>query len=165
MLTIILRNISLSSKIGRPFRTTILRQLFDLKSGYHHIEIFQPHLTYLGFQWEVDGVPRYFCFAVLPFGLSTAPYIFTKVCRPLVKLWRLHGIKIVLYLDHGFSTANSHKQCFENFAFVNSSLLKAGFLPDEEKNVWNPTQICEWLGIIFNTIDMTLSLPQEKFFL
>ena len=45
---------------------------FDLKSGYHHIEIFQPHLTYLGFQWEVDGVPRYFCFAVLPFGLSTA---------------------------------------------------------------------------------------------
>ena len=53
---------------------------FDLKSGYHHIEIFQPHVTYLGFQWEVDGVPRYFCFADLPFGLSTAPYIFTKVC-------------------------------------------------------------------------------------
>ena len=94
---------------------------FDLKSGYHHIEIFQPHLTYLGFQWEVDGVPRYFCFAVLPFGLSTAPYIFTKVCRPLVKLWRFHGIKIVLYLDDGFSTANSHKQCQENSIFVKSS--------------------------------------------
>ena len=66
---------------------------FDLKSGYHHIEIFQPHVTYLGFQWEVKGIPRYFCFAVLPFGLSTAPYIFTEVCRPLVKLWRFMVLK------------------------------------------------------------------------
>ena len=66
---------------------------FDLKSGYHHIEIFQTHVTYLGFQWEVDGVPLYFCFAVLPFGLSTAPYIFTEVCRQLVKLWRFMVLK------------------------------------------------------------------------
>ena len=69
-----------------------------------------------------------------------------------------------MYLDDGFSTANSHKQCQENSIFVKSSLLKAGFLPNEEKSIWNPTQICEWLGIIFNAIDKTLSLPQERVF-
>ena len=91
-------------------------------------------------------------------------HIFTKVCRPLVKLSRLHGIKIVLYLDDGISTANSHKQCFKNSVFVKSSLPKAGFLPNEEKSIWNPTQVCEWSGTIFNAIDfyLYLSLPQER---
>ena len=60
---------------------------FDLKSGYHHIEIAEEHQTYLGFSWNLQGSQssRYFVFAVLPFDLSTAPYIFTKCVRPLEK--------------------------------------------------------------------------------
>ena len=42
---------------------------FDLKSGYHHIEIFQPHQTFLGFSWDFQGVTRYNIFTILPFGL------------------------------------------------------------------------------------------------
>ena len=61
---------------------------FDLKSGYHHLDIFPAHRKFLGFNWAFeDGVPRFFQFNVLPFGLSTAPYIFTKLLRPLIKLW------------------------------------------------------------------------------
>lgn len=52
---------------------------FDLKSGYHHIEIFPDHRQYLGFSWRFDSVVKYFVFPVLPFGLSSAPYIFTKL--------------------------------------------------------------------------------------
>ena len=52
---------------------------FDLKSGYHHVEIFQPHQTFLGFSWEFRGETRFYVFTVLPFGLSVAPYIFTKI--------------------------------------------------------------------------------------
>ena len=55
---------------------------FDLKSGYHHLDIFKPHQRYLGFAWEVNSNPSYFVFTVLPFGLATACYAFTK---PLVK--------------------------------------------------------------------------------
>ena len=50
---------------------------FDIMSGYHHIEIFPPHQSFLGFSWFYKGRVRCFCFKVLPFGLSTAPYIFT----------------------------------------------------------------------------------------
>ena len=53
---------------------------FDLKSGYHHFDIFPDHQTFLGFSWVFSGTAKYFCFTVLPFGLSSAPYIF----RPLV---------------------------------------------------------------------------------
>ena len=48
-----------------------------------------------------SGAVKYFCFTVLPFGLSSAPYIFTKCLRPLVKFWRFNGVKIVVFLDDG----------------------------------------------------------------
>ena len=31
---------------------------FDLKSGYHHLDIFEAHQTYLGFTWELQGKTR-----------------------------------------------------------------------------------------------------------
>ena len=55
---------------------------FDLKSGYHHVEIF--HQTFLGFSRDFQSKTRYYIFTVLPFELSAAPYIFTKIFRPLV---------------------------------------------------------------------------------
>ena len=71
---------------------------FDLKSGYHHIDICRRHHQFLGFQWALGGArSRYFCFTVLPFGLSSAPYLFTKFFRPLVRYWRGLGIHLVLY--------------------------------------------------------------------
>ena len=45
---------------------------WDLKSGYHHVDICLDHQKYLGFAWPFSGVVRYFTFAVLPFGLSSA---------------------------------------------------------------------------------------------
>ena len=71
---------------------------FDLRHGYHHIDIFPEHQTYLGFSWFYEGKLRYFVFTVLPFGLSVAPYCFTKIVRALVKFWSFNGIKIVVLL-------------------------------------------------------------------
>ena len=31
---------------------------FDLKAGYHHVEIFEPHQSYLGFLWDQGGLPN-----------------------------------------------------------------------------------------------------------
>ena len=61
---------------------------FDFKSGYHHVEIFPDHRQYLGFSWKFGSVVKYFVFTVLPFGLSSAPYIFSKLVRSLVNYWR-----------------------------------------------------------------------------
>ena len=71
---------------------------FDLKSGYH-IDIHPDHQTFLGFAWKFSGDTkfRYFVFSVLPFGLASAPFIFTKCLRPLEKYWRIQGVNIVLF--------------------------------------------------------------------
>ena len=78
---------------------------FDLKSGYHHVDIFEPHQSYLGFSWDQGGLPKYFKFKVLPFGLSSACYAFTKLLRPLIRYWRAQGLRAVLYLDDGIVAA------------------------------------------------------------
>ena len=74
---------------------------FDLKSGYHHVDIHESCWKYLGFRWDIEDTETYFVFRVLPFGLSTACYFFTKLLCPLVKFWRGHGFKVVVYLDDG----------------------------------------------------------------
>ena len=83
---------------------------FDLKSSYHHFPgrhfRYFRHFPgqYLGFSWIFSGgVVRFLVFNVLPFGLSTAPYIFTKLLRPLVKLRRCRGLHSVVYLDEGIN--------------------------------------------------------------
>ena len=76
---------------------------FDLKSGYHHIDIAHEHQTFLGFSWRSsDSVNEvFYVFTVLPFGLSSAPYVFTKVLKPLEKYWRIQGLCIAIFLDDG----------------------------------------------------------------
>ena len=64
---------------------------FDLKSGYHHVDIHESCWKYLGFRWDIEDKETYFVFKVLPFGLSSACYFFTKLLWPLVKFWRGRG--------------------------------------------------------------------------
>jgi len=66
---------------------------FDLKSGYHDVEIYDP----LCFQWDYEGKARFFVFTVLPFDLATACYAFTKLLWPLVRYWRMQGLQVILY--------------------------------------------------------------------
>ena len=49
-------------------RRTIFLFSFDLKSGYHHVDIAKEHWKYLEFSWG----SCYYVFTVLPFGLASA---------------------------------------------------------------------------------------------
>lgn len=131
---------------------------FDLMSGYFHLDICPQHQTYLGFSWK----GKFYCFTVLAFGISTGPYIFTKCLRPLVKYWRENSVNIVLYLDDGFGMNVNEQKCIKDAQFVKHSLLDAGFLINEEKSVFSPVKMLEWLGIIWNSSDFTLSIPKRR---
>ena len=84
---------------------------FDLKSGYHEIDILQEHQTYLGFSQIVNSARKVFILTVLPFGLSSAPIIFTKVVCPLVRYCRSHAVRITVYLDDGLGSAHDFLCC------------------------------------------------------
>lgn len=109
---------------------------FDLKSGYHHVEIHPDHLTFLGFAWKFpkEASIRYFVFSVLPFGLSSAPYTFTKCLKPLEKYWRFNGVNIALFLDDGWLIDSDRDTCTTLAASIRSDLRKAGFITNDEKS-------------------------------
>ena len=115
---------------------------FDLKLGYHHVDVAQHHRKYLGFEW--GGVT--FTSVVLPFGLSSAPYVFTKMMRPSVCLWRSKGIKAIVYLDDGIVSSQNESSAKASTAWVRDTLDKAGWVCNETKSVWVPTQELCWLG-------------------
>ena len=135
---------------------------FDFRSGYHHIDIFKEHWGYLGFSWTRNRVTSYYCFVVLPFGLSTAPYIFTKVCRVLVKYWRSNGIKIVIFIDDGIGSASSREKCRSVSNFVRRSIELSGFLSNEEKSIWDPKQTAIWLGLEIDTKHFVIKITEKR---
>jgi len=53
----------------------------DLQDAFHHIPIHPHSCHYLQFRWK----GKQYQFKVLPFGLSLAPLIFTKVLRPILQ--------------------------------------------------------------------------------
>ena len=102
---------------------------FDLKSAYHHMDICEEQTKYLTFKWSFDGVMKFYVFRVLPFGLTTAPYVISKVMRQLVKLWRTQGFSIPLYLDDGIGG----DQSFERADFLSHEVRRDIILPQDLK--------------------------------
>ena len=135
---------------------------FDLKNGYHHIDIFEPHQKFLGFSWVFKGNIQVFVFTVLPFGLTSAPFIFTKVVRPLVKYWRFNSVKITCFLDDGIGIEYNYEEAKRKSEFVQETLAKSGFIPNIQKSTWKPCKILTWLGIDINLSSGTLKMTKSR---
>lgn len=135
---------------------------FDLKSGYHHVPINKDFHKYLGFAWEFEGITRYFVFIVLPFGLCSACFVFTKLMRQLVKKWRGQGIKSVMYLDDGICTGYPRSLAIQHRNIVVSDLFSAGLTINIKKSSLEPETEKEWLGFKINTEDMRMYVPLAK---
>ena len=137
---------------------------FDLKSGYHHVEIFEGHQTYLGFSWKHSNSNqvKFYVFTVLPFGLSSAPHVFTKILKPLEKHWRHQGICVAVFLDDGWGIEKDSQVCSIVADAVRTDLFKAGFVTNEDKSVWIPSQRLDWLGITWDSASGTIEIVDRR---
>ena len=135
---------------------------FDYKSGYHHVDILPTHQKYLGFSWTLAGVKKWFVFSVLPFGLASAPYVFTKIQKALVKHWREQGIRIFTYLDDGAGAEKSLDTARAASKKVREDIEASGFVAHPEKCSWEPTQVGELLGFILNLREGIIQVPLRR---
>ena len=90
----------------------------DLKDAYLSVQIHADHSKYLRLEWE----PEPWEFTCLPFGLSSAPRIFTKVMKPLIGKVRSQGIRSVIYLDDMAVLSHSTEQSNLDSQFVIETL-------------------------------------------
>ena len=130
----------------------------DLQDAYYVIPIRVSDRKFLRFWFQ----GRLFEFTCLPFGLSTAPYTFTKLLKPVVSYLRKLNYTSVIYLDDILLIENSEIKCQESVRITIELFKKLGFLINERKCHKIPSTRCKFLGNIYDSEKMTVELPLEK---
>lgn len=130
----------------------------DLKEAYLLIPIDSTNRKYLRFIFE--GI--IYEFRALPYGLSVAPRVFSKIMKEVITSLRTRGFKSVQYLDDILCIGNDYSECINNVKATVNLLSCLGFIINYEKSSLDPQKVHKFLGFIFDTRDLTLSLPEKK---
>ena len=131
----------------------------DLKDAFYSIPIAKKSRKYLQFIYN----NKLYQFCVLPFGISTAPRVFSKILKPVIALLRTRDVSLIIYPDDLLTAAGRYIDCLNHTKQVISFLECLGFRINYEKSVITPTQKLEYLGFIIYTTSMTFALPVGKF--
>ena len=130
----------------------------DLTDAYFTLPIADEHRKYLRFAWRGE----LFEFTCLCFGLSSAPYLFTKVMKPVFSNLRKRGISCTYYLDDSLYINMSSVELVSHTREATILLESLGFKVNVEKSLYTPSQEIQHLGFILNTVTQTVSLPSDK---
>lgn len=130
----------------------------DLKEAYYLVSIHEGHRKFLRFHFQ----GQLYEFNCLPFGLSTAPFVFTKLMKPVIGLLRSKGLLSVIYLDDFLLIGHSRETCLDNIHQTERLLKELGFVINYKKSILNPSKQITFLGFVFNSENMVLSLPESK---
>lgn len=130
----------------------------DLKEAYLLIPLSKKQRKYFRFQFD----DQIYEFNAIPYGLSVAPWVFTKLMKEVVNYLRHRGYRSVIYLDDILCIGDSYEECYKNVNKTIHLLKCLGFIINYNKSALEPQQTCKFLGFMYNTLDMTLSLPMDK---
>ena len=130
----------------------------DLKDAFHTFGMSPLFFKFLCFEWL--GV-RY-CYTSMPFGLTSAPRVFTKVFKTVLVYLRSKGIRVSAFFDDVIIVASSINLIMEHLYFTRLTLRSLGFLINNNKSSLVPSKSMMHLGYIWNTDDYTISVPVDK---
>ena len=114
----------------------------DLKDAYLHVPIRPVHQRFLRFLWQGTAYE----FRCLPFGLSTAPRVFTKILLPLIAHLRSLGVVVYVYLDDLLITGGSPAVVRRSVETTSDVLTRAGFILNLTKSEPTPSQDLTYIG-------------------
>lgn len=149
---------------SRLLQTNWFMATIDLKESYLLIPIAEEFRKYLRFlhieQNSLETIT--YEFNSMPYGLAIAPRCFTKIVREVVGYLRGRGFKSVCYLDDLLCMGSSYEECLRNVKETIALFECLGFVINYEKSNLKPSNNCKFLGFIYDTTAITLSLPLEK---
>lgn len=128
----------------------------DLADAYFHVPILPAFRKYM--RIVVNG--KVYQFKALPFGLSTAPLVFTKILEPLATLLHSQGVHMHRYLDDILIRSNSKDQCQLWTEQILQLLFTLGLGVNLEKSDMIPSQDFTYIGIRFQT-DRAIMVPPD----
>lgn len=145
--------------------TGTLMAKLDLKDAYKHIVVHPDDWDLLGLTLHQNGQTQYFVDVTLPFGLSSAPRIFTEVADALAYIMLNNGVTYVdHYLDDYFTIGPPGSPiCASNMAIMLDTCRKANFEISSSpgKVVW-PSTVIEFLGFILDSERMEIRISEAR---
>ncbi|XP_065902413.1 uncharacterized protein [Dysidea avara] len=130
----------------------------DLKDAFFSIPIHPSHRKFLRFIFK----ERAYQFNCLPFGLSSAPWVFTKTLKPALAILRERGVRLLAYIDDILILAESRDLILDQVTGMLYLLQCLGFIVNTKKSVLNPAQVIEFLGLSVDSVAMEIRLPPIK---
>jgi len=131
----------------------------DIKQAYRHIPVAPKDRHLLGLSWKGET----YIDQVLPFGLRSAPLIFSVVANALQWIMINQGVSWTIhYIDNFLTMGAPHlKECGSNMKIMEATCTLAG-LPIEPAKSVGPASCLTFLGIELDSVEGLLRLPQEK---
>lgn len=130
----------------------------DLTDAYLHVPMHPASRKYLRF--SVEG--RAMEFRALPFGLNTAPRVFTRIAHAVAGHLHKEGISVVPYLDDWLVHHPSREVLLQQREVLLQTLSHLGLLVNVRKSHLEPSQDLEFLGVRFRLDRGIAQLPQER---
>ncbi|XP_021963322.2 uncharacterized protein LOC110858763 isoform X1 [Folsomia candida] len=132
--------------------------VIDQKDAYYMIPIALESQKYLKFRW--NGV--LYAYTCLCFGLNLAPWLFTKIMKPVLAYLRSRGFQNVSYLDDLLTIGRTLEACLVNLQFTIKLFEELGIRINFKKSQLIPSREVKFLGFVICSIDMNLTLPISK---
>lgn len=132
----------------------------DLADAYFHIPIHPSSRKYLRF--TMDGVV--YQFRALPFGLSSAPWAFTKVIEELKIFASAKGFQLFQYLDDWLVVAASPRAVNSRIQQLLDLCLELGLLVNFTKSDLVPSQEFVFLGYQYDLQRFLVHPTPERFY-
>lgn len=135
----------------------------DLRHGYRSIPIHRDDYQLCGSKWCFDGStqPTYLMDTRLCFGAAKAPQIFQRITSAVARIVQRAGHSCLVYLDDFYVCGPTYNEALAAYQFLHQLLLDLGFIINEAKCL-GPTQRLPFLGIMIDSHEQTLSMPEQK---
>ena len=98
----------------------------------------------------------------MTFGLTTAPWVFSRVMHPVKICLRMKGVSISSFIDDFFILAVTQELCSIHASWTEQILQWLGFHTNYPKSSLVPLQSLEYLGILIDLRSFTHTLPADK---
>ena len=143
------------------FRDMAFGGCLDISSAYHNLSIHKDSQKYLCFEWK----GKVYAFKALPFGISSAPAVWTMVSKEPIKVFRSNGVNVLHYMDDWGWGSPSAEKSLRDARFMIEFTRNCGFKLELEKKCkgWDvPLSRFELLGFELDLRNQMFYVPAKK---
>jgi len=136
----------------------------DLKNAYRSVPVHPDCYPALGMQWQFSGEDHvtYMFDTKLPFGAARSPEIFQRLTASISRMMKRKGYEVtIVYLDDFLVISSTKQLCASILDCLRNLVEELGLTVNYNKLV-HPSQKITFLGIDIDSVDGTLSLPEQK---